>query len=44
MPNISCDNCVSISGVHLDKPKNFFWMAMIFLSNFLMAGSEYGIA
>ena len=29
-------------GVHLDRPHIFFWIAIIFLSSFMMAGREYG--
>ena len=44
IPNMSCGSCVTIFGVHLDRPQILFWIAIIFLSSFMMAGREYGIA
>jgi hypothetical protein len=35
---------VAILDVHLGIPHIVLWSAMIFLSRFLMAGMEYGIA
>ena len=40
--NILCGSWVTMFGVHLDRPHIFFWIAIIFLSSLVMAGSEYG--
>ena len=42
MPNMSCGSWVTIFGVHLGRPHIFFWIAIIFLSSFMMVGKEYG--
>ena len=42
IPNMSCGSCVTTFGVHLGRPQIFFWIAIIFLSSFLIAGKEYG--
>ena len=42
--NMSCGSCVTMFGVHLEKPQIFFWIAIIFLSSLMMASKEYGIA
>ena len=44
IPNMSCGSWVTMFGVHLERPHIFFRIAIIFLSSFLMAGREYGIA
>ena len=43
-PNRSCGSCVIIFAVHLGRPHITFWIPIIFLSNFLMVGNEYGTA
>ena len=43
IPNMSCGSCVTTFGVHLGRPQIFFWIAIIFLSSFMIAGKEYGI-
>ena len=43
-PNRSCGSCVIIFAVHLGSPHITFWIPVIFLSNFVMAGIEYGTA
>ena len=44
IPNMLCGSCVTIFGVHLERPQIFFWIAIIFLSSFMMAGKEYDTA
>ena len=44
IPNISCGSWITMFGVHLGRPHIFFWIAIIFLSSLMMAGSEYGTA
>ena len=44
IPNMSCGSWVTIFSVHLGRPHIFFWIAIIFLSSFMMAGNKYGIA
>ena len=44
IPNMSCGSWVTMFGVHLERPHIFFWIAIIFLSCFMMAGREYGTA
>ena len=41
VPNMSCSNCVTTFDIHFGKPHMVLCRAMIFLSNFLMAGREY---
>ena len=42
--NMSCGSWVTIFGVHLRRPQIFFWIAIIFLSSFMMADKEYETA
>ena len=44
IPNMSCGSWITIFGVQLRKPQIFFWIAIIFLSSFMMAGKEYDTA
>ena len=44
IPHMSCGSWVTIFGVHLDRPHIFFWIAIIFLSSFMIVGREYGNA
>jgi hypothetical protein len=43
-PNRSCGSWVIIFAVHLGRLQIAFWIPKIVVSNFLMVGSEYGIA
>ena len=43
IPNMLCGSWVTIFDVYLNGPHIFFWIAIIFLSSFMMAGKEYGI-
>ena len=43
-PNSSCDSWDITFAVHFGRPHITFWIPMIFLSSFLMAGREYGTA
>ena len=42
IPNKSCGSCVIIFGMHSESPQIFFWIAILFLSNLMMEGKEYG--
>ena len=42
IPNMSCESWITIFGVHLGRPHILFWIVIIFLSSFMMAGREYG--
>ena len=44
MPNMSCGNCVTTFDIHFGKPHLVLCRAIIFLSSYLMVGSEYGVA
>ena len=44
IPNMSCGSWVTIFGVQLGRPHIFFWIAIIFLSSFMITGREYGTA
>ena len=44
VPNIFCGSCVTAFDRHFGRPHMVLWRAILFLSNFLMAGSEYGTA
>ena len=44
VPNMSCDNCAMVFDIHFGRPHMDLCTAIIFLSNFLMVGSEYGTA
>ena len=44
VPNISCGSCITALDMHFGKPHIFLCRAIIRLSSFLMAGSEYGTA
>ena len=41
VPNISCGSCVTAFDIHFGRPHMILCSAIIFLSNFLMAGREY---
>ena len=41
MPNILCGNWVITLGVQFGSPQIFFCIAIIFLSSFLIVGSDY---
>ena len=44
IPKMSCGSWITIFDVHLGRPHILFWIAIIFLSSFMMAGREYGTA
>ena len=41
---MSCGNCVTAFDIHFGRPHIVLCRAIIILSSFLMARSEYGIA
>ena len=44
VPNIFCGSYVTAFDIHLGRPHMILCSAIIFLSNFLMAGREYDTA
>ena len=44
VPNISCGSCVTAFDIHFGRLHMILCSAIIFLSNFLMAGREYDTA
>ena len=44
VPNMSWGSCVTAFDIHFRRPHIVLCRASIFLSSFLMAGSEYGTA
>ena len=43
IPNMSCDSSVMAFDIHFGRPHMHLCKAIIFMSNFLIVESEYGI-